>query len=350
MHKYRFTLLALLLVADGCLLFSCSTAPPKQLRPAFYYWRSVYRPDSLERSYLTGTPAPWLYIRFFDVVWDPGSGQPVPAAPLRFEAEPDSSLHYIPVVFITLETLEKITPDGMAGLAAQILKMIASLSKPFGHGYPEVQIDCDWTQGTRDRYFLLLDDILQTLHSRGIRLSVTLRLHQIKYLHRTGVPPADRGMLMFYNMGDWKSPGTRNSLYDLRQGMTYLSRMGDYPLPLDIALPLVRWTIVYRNGTFLTFLNHVAGDDCLRASFLSPLGDGQRFRVNRDTFAFGCGFRRNDLLRCETAGFRELMEGKKQLLRRIRNPRVTIALFHLDKTLLKHDTHEQIQEIFSPVQ
>lgn len=336
----------------GVLLqvLSCHQPLPKKIRPAFYYWKQTFRLDSLEQGLLGEEENPVLYLHFFDVTRDRRTGQPAPVAALVIKDSVPDSLEYIPVVYITNETLAQSPAGQMGLLATHILEKIRRLSMGIGHGYRAVQIDCDWTVATRDRYFMLLRAIRQSLHSSGKQLSVTLRLHQIKYPEKTGVPPADRGMLMFYNMGDWKQPQTRNSLYDLRTADKYLSRLGDYPLALDVVLPILRWTIVYRNGKFLTFLNYIAGDDLGQQTFLHPTEDENRFRVKTDTFAFGCGLRKGDLLRSETCRFEDLMEGKKQLLRRIHNPGLTLAIFHLDSLLLTHYTHAQIQKILSAVQ
>jgi hypothetical protein len=329
---------------------SCKQEAPKQITDAFYYWRSEFNLDSTEKAYLADADSNLLYIRFFDVVWNSQLSEPTPDAPLYFSKKPDSTIHYVPVVFITNETMQHITIGQINELANHILEKIRAISENFTHHYHEVQIDCDWTVTTKAQYFLLLQNLKQQLHAHHIKLSVTLRLHQIKYSARTGIPPADRGMLMFYNMGDWKDPQTVNSIYDLRIAAKYLARLSKYPLPLDIALPLLRWTIVYRNRKFLTFINYITKDNLIHCDFLYQLSDPNRFVVKKDTFAFGCAFRKNDLLRSETCEFSQIIEGEKQLLHRIRNPRITIALFHLDHQLLNHYSHAEIKKIFNPIQ
>lgn len=327
---------------------ACHPSVIHQIRPAFYYWRSDYNPGPEEKQYLA--KAPVVYIRFFDVVWNDRIGAPVPESPLRLIQSPDSAIQYVPVVFITNETLQKALPAQMEVLADSILKKIKKMYAHFNPAWKEIQMDCDWSVGTRDKYFLLLQIMQEQLHRGNCRLSVTLRLHQIKYREKTGVPPADRCMLMFYNMGDWKNPQTTNSMYDLETASKYLNRISDYPLPLDIALPLLRWSIVYRNNKFLTFINYIAGDSLKQYSFLHPLRNEGHFLVEKDTFALGCNFRRGDVLRSESCSFRDLMEGKKQLLNRIKNKSLTLSLFHLDKQLLKYYSNEQIQKIFSTIQ
>lgn len=324
---------------------SCQNEPPKIIAPAYYYWKTTLQLTKKEEKLLEGKK---IYLRFFDVSWNPQTNRPNPTASLRIIDKPKTDFQYIPVVFITNETLLHSSEDQMGTLASHILQKIQSLSKEFTHSYSEVQLDCDWTNKTKSKYFLLLKDIHKKLHVHNIQLSATIRLHQIKYVERTGVPPVDRGMLMFYNMGNWKNAHTKNSLYDLQIANKYLYRLKDYPLPLDIALPILRWTIMYRNTKFLTFLNNITSDSLLGLPFLKSGNSPNQFKVIKDTFAFGCHFRKKDLLRSESCDYKDLIKGKKILLSNIRNQKLSLALFDFDIHLLNYYSHAQIEKIFSP--
>jgi len=330
--------------------WSCRRPVPRHITPAYYYWKARLELDSATRAALGAQPGTRLYLRFFDVAWDAAAARPAPVAPLVVAGTLPADIDYVPVVFLANRMLTRCSPAAVAPLASHILSKIRAMAPSVGGSYRAVQLDCDWTAATRALYFRLLDTLCSRLHAEGRSLSVTIRLHQVKYAATTGVPPADRGMLMMYNMGNWKSPATRNSLYDPDVAARYLSRLAGYPLPLDVALPILRWSIVYRGGNFLTFLNLVTSDTLQKVSFLKRLEDPNRFVVEADSFAFGCGLRRGDLIRSETCSFRELMKGRKMLLEKLRNHNLTLALFHLDGPLLKHFTHAQMQEIFSSVQ
>ncbi len=62
----------------------------------------------------------------------------------------------------------------------------------------EIQIDCDWTERTRNAYFQLLTALKREPFLQGKILSATIRLHQVKYVQRSGIPPADRGRVCFF--------------------------------------------------------------------------------------------------------------------------------------------------------
>ena len=86
------------------------------------------------------------------------------------------------------------------------------------------------------------------------KIEVTIRLHQIKYASKTGVPPADSGMLMYYNMSDFTSIDTKNYILDIDVAKRYHYNFDTYPLALDLALPL------YTQATIIRFSKVVGGD------------------------------------------------------------------------------------------
>ena len=79
-------------------------------------------------------------------------------------------------------------------------------------------------------------------------LSATIRLHQVKYYKQAGIPPVDRGMLMFYNMGKLNALTAENSIYNSNDAAGYIETVDDYPLKLDLALPAFSWAVHFRNS------------------------------------------------------------------------------------------------------
>lgn len=314
--------------------------PPESITPAFYHWKSTYAPTHLELERLKTLHVQKLYIHFFDVDWDARTHRPVPKAFVRFRQKPAGSV--VPVVFITNRTLVNLSPSGVAELATHIKQAVTQISQQNKISFAEVQLDCDWSLRTRDRYFRLL-----TLLTKQFTcpLSVTIRLHQIKYTDQTGIPPVSRGMLMLYNVADWKRADTRNSIYDTDVANQYLSFVPTYPLPLDVVMPLFRWTVVYRHNRFLTFLNNLDRKTLANSPFLAPQADSMRFVATRDTVALGLSIQRGDLFRAEAVPAETLVNEKKRLVRQIQNQRITFALYHLDSTALAAYSLETLQTL-----
>lgn len=284
-----------------CLNFVACNSSDRQteatshvLTPAFYHWKVAYNPTRFEIDQLKRLNVNKLYVHFFDVDWDIRTRQPIPKAFIQFRQKPVGNI--IPVVFITNRTLVKLSPNALPDLATHITQAITKIGQQQALTFAEVQFDCDWSTGTRDRYFQLLTLLKKRLQRP---LSATIRLHQIKYTDQTGIPPVARGMLMLYNVADWKRADTRNSIYDADVANQYLSYVSTYPLPLDLVMPLFRWTVVYRNNRFLIFLNNLDRKTLVKSDFLNVQADSNRFMATRDTSAFGVSIQRGDLFRTE---------------------------------------------------
>ncbi|MGV3561403.1 hypothetical protein [Larkinella arboricola] len=323
------------------LFFSCEKPAPKQLTPAFYYWQTTYQPAPSDLQLLRQLHIQKLYVRYFDVDWDPATQSPLPKAVVRFAHKP-AGLTVVPVVFITNQTLLRCPTSAVPALAENIFRKISQLSQQNGIIFQELQLDCDWTARSRDRYFQLLREVKNRF--RGT-VSATIRLHQIKYADQTGIPPVDRGMLMVYNMADWKQPETRNSIFDLAVAGRYLDQLEHYSLPLDVVFPLFRWTVVYRNNRFLTLLNNVDQTTLTAFPALQPKGEN-RFVAVRDTTALGLSIRWGDIFRTEACQPDDLMSAKELVLSKNSNQKLTFALYHLDSTVLSPYSHAFLQSLY----
>src|ERR1019366_1414323 len=112
---------------------------------------------------------------------------------------------------------------------------------------------CDWTAATRATYFQLLKVARSRLNEAGFasaKISATIRLFQCKYMAKTGVPPVDKGLLMCYNMGNLTHPGTGNSILETTELKKYIASVTTYPLPLDVALPIFDWKVLFHEGSY----------------------------------------------------------------------------------------------------
>jgi hypothetical protein len=306
--------------------------------PAFYHWKSTYAPTAAEQQMATRT----LYIRFFDVDWDAVTRQPVPKGVVTFRAKPTAT-RIVPVVFITNQTLLNLrSATDVPELARRIAKKIQQIADGQQLTYPELQIDCDWTRSTRARYFALLEAIGAQVR---VPLSATIRLHQVKYVAQTGVPPVSRGMLMAYNIGDWKRPDTRNSILDLADLRRYANYLPGYPLPLDVALPLFRWAVFFRNGQVLALKTNLDAAQVRSQPFVELQSDSTRFVVSRDTTAWGVSLRRGDLLRTEACPLTNLQMAKGLLLAQLPDQPRTFTLYHLDSITLAQYPHAALKNL-----
>ena len=179
------------------------------------------------------------------------------------------------------------------------------------------------------------------MHPDHVELSVTLRLYPFKYRNKMGIPPADRVMLMCYNMGNLTNPATKNSILDPSEMSKYLSGSPTYPLPVDMALPLFSWFAWFRERAFKGL---VYPEDVEKAGW--KINNG-RISIAKDTVMNGRQFFAGDQLRQEETTPEDLFKARKLLGSSldVHHP-ARLALFHLDSLILsKYNTHA-LEDIF----
>ncbi len=321
--------------------FSCNENKPARLiEPAFYYWKSVLNISSTELAKLDSLHATTLYIKFFDVDWNDDLQQAIPVAKLQssnFKLPKKFSI--IPTVFITNGCIQKIHSTQITALADNIYRLVQTVINTNGFtAIKEIQIDCDWTASTRSNYFLLLEKINALWKDANIPVSATIRLHQIKFMSKTGVPPVKKGLLMCYNMGNLKNPATTNSIIETAELEKYTRNLSSYPLPLDIGLPLFDWKVLFRNNVY-TGLVESLPNSLLTDAVVSK--DQNRFTFKKDTVLNGYSFKKGDMLRNEQSSYKEILSAAQSISRHLKNTTLRVSLYHLDSVILnKYSIHE----------
>ena len=224
-------LLPLLLI----VLSSCNSRESLNDENAVYYWRTEWRLDSLERSFLSRYDVRRVYCRYFDVVIDDtDDSEPHPNATISFVDTVPSDLEIIPTVYITEACMHR----RHEGLAEKVVRRLVQMNETHDVvGVKEIQMDCDYTVQSRQLYYDFLADVRRIAADHGLRLSTTIRLHQLSM----PVPPVDYGVLMIYNTGDPRRFEERNPILDLRDVQPYLRYLDDYQLPLAAAYPVYEW-------------------------------------------------------------------------------------------------------------
>ncbi len=333
--KNRFFWVGILLLA-GVFFFcpGCKSPSAEQLaRRGFYFWKTRYHPDSTELAALHDLQVKQLYVRFFDVALSADKQQAAPVGMLRAAVPFPENIAITPVVFITTEVLlaPNFDPDVLAGKMADLLQKL-------GGKYPYtsseiIQIDCDWTTETREAYFTLLEALKKQTVFEDKKLSVTIRLHQIKFAAVAGIPPADRGLLMCYNMGNLRDPAANNSIIDPETFSKYIQRASDYPLPLDAALPLFDWWVWFKNKKYYGLIH--AGN------LPETMAGGKTTRFKADTSINGYAFEKGDRIRHENSPIKSLEAIINRMPEKMRSVKNSLLLFHLDSaSLSKYTTHE----------
>lgn len=270
-----------------------------------------------------------LYVRLFDVDYSAGYGGGVPAGNINIHSLA-LERPVVPVVFVTNRVFSKVTAAAdidslatkiaqrtqryMAHLAEKLWdsreryipwERTAAVRDSFCRDWTqryihEIQIDCDWTASTREQFFRLLKTLKKHPVCTDRTLSCTIRLHQFRDRKTTGIPPAERGTLMCYNLTSPKDTSTRDAIFDLALLQNYLGGQPRYPLPLDVALPVFNWGAWYRGGEFRGLLSNWTPTNCLDSNYFSPIA-AQMYQVRRDTVCANNYLREGDLIRLDGA-------------------------------------------------
>lgn len=308
-----------------------------------YHWKSVYQPNIGESNFLQHQGITTLYVKFFDVDADPLTNKPIPVATLQPISRFPDSMNIVPVVFITQAALKQIKEANADSFASKIANRIFQVSSNAGiTRCKEWQLDCDWTENSKADYFQLVEALKKIAHQQQVKLSVTLRLYPYKYQTVMGVPPADRALLMCYNMGNLTNAATRNSIIDVDEMKKYLTVGKPYPLPLDAALPLFSWQVWFRDKTYLglVYPSETAGVNCLRLS-------GNKRVFTKDTTISGRLFLKGDWLREETADAAKLAAARELIRNNLGGQQIQrLALFHLDSLILNKYDPDALEALF----
>ncbi|MBT2621986.1 hypothetical protein [Chryseobacterium sp. ISL-6] len=262
------------------LLTSCSK---KTEHPyTFYYWKTKLSLELEEKKALNEVTTPYLYTRFFDI--DKVNGRFEPVAVITKDLSFQTDKQIVPTVFITNPTFLNISMDEIQFLAKHVNDLIQKkITQYHLKVNQEIQIDCDWTAGTRDDYFNFLKELKKI---SGKEINCTLRLHQVKDKMQMGIPPVTKVYLMCYSTSSPLETSDKNSILDVNILKSYLSKLENYPIKkIDVALPIYSWGIVTNHLGKHKLINALSDKDLKNPNF-KKISDHES-EILKDGFYFG---------------------------------------------------------------
>ena len=272
MKKYILVFVLILLIT---LSFFSKTIKNENSTISFYSWENSFDiKDTNEK----------LYIKVLDIAFS------TKLEPIKTNLKTIPK-DFVPVIYITNETMKNVD---YSLINNEILLILKDLN------FDEVQIDCDWSDSSQSNYFNLLSDLKTKLNKTT---SATIRLHQIKYYMRTGVPPIDYGVLMYYNMSNIGDFDTKNSILDNEIAKKYHYNFDTYPLKLKLALPLYSQAIQFRQNKALSIFEGVEKKD-FDSNFQEI--SQNKFKVLNSFYFKGRYVYKNDIFRFEDVNEKEL--------------------------------------------
>jgi hypothetical protein len=340
MKKY----LALFLLIN--LFFSCQKqSKVEQVERSFYVWGSSNFDQSVKDK-LNKQKIKKLYLKYFEVTYSETMGN-LPQDKLNVygnDFQNIDSLQIVPTIFIKNEIFSFNKEKDLDALADNIVFLISKFNKDKLENITianEIQIDCDWTKTTREKYFYLLKKIKELSKKE---ISCTLRLYPFKYPEVMGVPPVDKATLMCYNLIKPLTNKDQNSILDIKELSLYLDKKRDYPIHLDIALPVFNWTQLYQNNQFAGLKQIEKSQIETFAKLVKPMW----YEVQKDTtIDWSEYYRVGDQIKYEEVSKVTLQQAIQLIKRNIQlDKKTTITLFSLDNGTFNKYKDEEISSFY----
>lgn len=330
------------------LLFSCAKdSKVAHVERAFYYWKSnneLNNSSVLEQ--MSKCKIKKIYVKYFEVDYSETMGNyPYDKTDLSgYYMGKADSVRVVPTVFIKNGIFQYSKEKDLAVLADNIVFLIDKYNKGKFDKMAvtdEIQIDCDWTKSSKEKYFYLLKKIKE-ISKRNI--SCTLRLYPYKYPNIMGIPPVDKATLMCYNLIKPLSQKSRNSILDIAELASYLDKRRSYPIHLDIALPVFSWTQLYHNNQFAGLLDLNDEEMKVFTKRIKPMW----YEVTKDTtLRYDRYFRIGDQIKYEDVTKATIENAIKLIKKNVAlDDKTTITLFHLEENTFNKYSNEELSGFY----
>lgn len=346
MNKIFNSLKYLLYTLIIALLVSCNSQGKRTLdeQNSFCYWKTTFTFDDSDNNIWKQTSADHMYIRYFDVGWDAISKQAKPISTILASKDSLPCKHITPAVFFSNNVFEKSTKEQLDTLATRIKSRIEQTdeqfaTQDFASKYSEILIDCDWSKGTKDKFFYFIEKLKAAIPEKEI--TTTLRLWQYKNPTVAGTPPVKRVLLMCYNLQAANEYDIENSIVTLDEIKKYVTGVS-YPLKTDIALPIFSWGVIFRNKEFKGVIRNASVENYSNNKQYTQIADN-RFRLNEEMVIGDFFARPGDEIRIEALSKKELRELSQYLLSEIKTDKYSrITFFAWDTNYIPTDEIKNI--------
>lgn len=307
----KIVILISLILVFALIVFSYNKTQKKDIQISFYSWENSFEEQNINEK---------LYIKVLDVNFS----TKLELLKTNIKEPPKN---FIPVIYITNETMKNVDYSLLSKAILETLK---------NYKFDEIQIDCDWSLSTRSNYFNLLEDLKEKLNKT---ISATIRLHQIKYYTKTGIPPVDYGVLMYYNMSNIGDFNTKNSILDNEIAKKYHYNFDVYPLKLKLALPLYSQAIQFREEKAISLFEGVEEKD-FNNDFEKL--ENNRYKVLNSHYFKGRYIYKDDIFRLENSNEQDIKIALKDFLDLSKN-RYDEVIFYTLKYKNKYDLNNLIK-------
>lgn len=364
----------ILFITIPLLLFLSQCTENQQIERTSYYWQTTMDFDAVDDSLANNLKLSTLYIRYFDIDWNYTYKSGIPVGTLNEDSDWAFGLNanfghrnIIPTVFITNKTFKNTDKKDLDKLVNNTAKKIEQINErlkkwyanstvknedyqdyekqkqaraaqelSFDSSIVEIQIDCDWTASTKDKFFEFLEKLQSKFGDKPI--SCTIRLHQYRDRKLMGIPPVKRGLLMCYNVSEVQKYDTKNAILDTEVVKQYLIDKA-YPIKLDIGLPMFSWAAWYRGTEFKGIVSGWNENDAADKSLYRNTKQN-RYLVSKDTVIGTHYLREGDMLRWDNSDETEINHTIDILIKKLNLSGSRIAFFDWETEKIKRHENE----------
>jgi hypothetical protein len=130
----------------------------------------------------------------------------------------------------------------------------------------------------------------------------------------------------------------------LGEAKKYMVNFDQYPLPLDLALPVFSWGVLFRDGKMIKLINNLSHTELSDTSRFLKM-DAHRYQLVKSTYLQAHYLYEGDVIRIEDIEQMKLEEAVRLLKKEIRNPELTMSFYHLDPVTINNHPYEELERL-----
>jgi hypothetical protein len=140
-------------------------------------------------------------------------------------------------------------------------------------------------------------------------------------------------------MGNLRHPQTKNSIIDEAELKKYISNLDNYSLPLDVALPIFDWYILFEEARYKGLVRELS---------MPEVAEEQKGIVFRaDTIINGYAFKQGQWLRHERSDAAVVRKCGEWVSKKLKQQKLTVILYHLDSANLSNYSAHELETFYN---
>ncbi|MEE2954240.1 MAG: hypothetical protein VX347_03615, partial [Bacteroidota bacterium] len=152
----------------GCILFCFGCQPNTSFEYSTYWWKHSTQLSQQQKDFLIKNKIKKVYLKIFDLKWNEHNNTiSLPKVHTKFEQE---NVKVYPVIYIENKLFLNFDLDTILKLITHNVDLV--VENGIIENTNNLQVDCDWTISTKEKYF----NLLILLSNYIEHLSATIRL------------------------------------------------------------------------------------------------------------------------------------------------------------------------------